>query len=268
MFTATATVTGGINPTGEVIFRIFKDANCVTEGDAPTTQPLVNGTATAQKFFTIPGTYYWRALYTGDANNNPATHPCNAANSRWWSGPTLLPPSPETITGDFVGPVTVDAGESVQIINARVVGSVIVNPGGSLVVLNSDLSGGIVANSPRLPSHLWKPGFGGPAQPVPGRVRLGLAIVIGDAILANGCAGNRFAGNVNLIGNFGILFETNIVSGNLTVNNGGAGRTTASVEHHLREPGLLRQRPARQPPGPESATLSTEPGPASALGQF
>jgi YVTN family beta-propeller protein len=226
LFTATATVSGGLNPTGEVIFTAFRDTNCVTEGAAPITRPLVNGTATAEAFLTVPGTYYWRALYTGDVNNNPATHPCNAPNASVVVRPFAPPPFTRTITGDFAGPVTVNAGESVHISNARVAGAVTVNPGGALVVANSDIGGGIVANRPGFLRICGSRLTGYPSNQALGVFDSDVPVVIGDVIVANGCPGNRFARNVNLIGNFGSLFETNIVGGNLTVNIGGPGTTT------------------------------------------
>ena len=222
LFSDTATVTGGVNPTGEVIFRTYRNANCVNEAGSPIIRPLVNGTATAEAF--LPeGTIYWHALYTGDANNNPATHPCDAPNESVVVRPFAPPPFTRVITGDLAGPVTVNNGDSVQIINARVVGPITVNPGGSLVVVNSQISGGIVATSPGF-LRICGSQVAGPA----GGQALGvfdadLPIIIGDA--PNGCAGTRFAGNVNLIGNFGSIFNNNIVNGSLTVNNGGPGTT-------------------------------------------
>lgn len=223
LFTATATVTGGINPTGEVVFTIFKDANCATEGDSPETVPLVNGTATADKFFTIAGTYYWRALYTGDVNNNPATHPCSASPSVVVR-PFVPPPFTRIITGGFPGSVTVNSGESVQIANAQVGGAITVNPGGSLVVESSDISRGVVANNPGF-LRICASRVSGPSPNQALGVFDGDVPVVLGGDTASGCAGNRFSGNVNLIGTFGLLFNANVVGGNVTVNSGGPGTT-------------------------------------------
>jgi YVTN family beta-propeller protein len=225
LFSATATVTGGINPTGEVVFTIFRDANCVTEGAARITRPLVNGTATAEAFLDLAGTYYWRALYTGDANDNPATHPCSASPSVVVR-PFVPPPFTRVITGDLSSPVTVNAGDSVQISNARVMGQVTVNPGGSLVVVNSDINRGIVATRPGFLSICGSRISGPSPNQALGLFDAELPVIIGDSRTATGCAGNRFAGSVNLIGNFGTVFDTNIVGGNLTVNTGGPGTTS------------------------------------------
>jgi YVTN family beta-propeller protein len=224
VFTDTATVTGGVNPTGEVVFTTYSDPNCVNQtGGNAIIRPLVNGTATAEAFLPV-GTTYWRAVYTGDANNNPATHPCNAPGESVVVRPFAPPPFTRVITGDLTGPVTVNSGDSVQIINARVVGPITVNPGGSLVIENSQISGGIVATSPGFlricGSQVSGPRGGGAALSVSDSI---VPIVIGD--VPNGCAGNRFAGNVNLIDNYGVTFNNNIVSANLTVNNGGPANT-------------------------------------------
>ena len=79
----TATVTGAA-PTGTVTFTAFgpNDATC-TNPPAFTSPPvaLAGGVASSGNFTPAqPGAYRWRAAYSGDANNNPVTTPCNAAN--------------------------------------------------------------------------------------------------------------------------------------------------------------------------------------------
>jgi len=76
------TVSGGFSPTGEVTFSVYAptDAGCSTplETDAA---PIQGGHATSGDF--IPqqaGEFRWRASYLGDANNNPVSTPCGAAN--------------------------------------------------------------------------------------------------------------------------------------------------------------------------------------------
>lgn len=138
---------------------------------------------------------------------------------------TLAPPATQTITGDFAGPVTVNAGQSVLITGARVVGPVTVNPGGALVVVNSQISRGITANEPAFFS-LCGSQVSGPAS-TPGRgvvvTNSPVPLRIGDP--ANGCAANRVAGDVVLRGNSaGLTLGSNIVSGNVTVDTN-AGTT-------------------------------------------
>ncbi len=67
---------GGTAPTGNITFRLYgpNDATCAT---AIFTSNAIavngNGTYTSAPGFTptAPGTYRWRAFYSGDANNNP-----------------------------------------------------------------------------------------------------------------------------------------------------------------------------------------------------
>lgn len=220
--TDTATLSGGAGPTGSVIFRLFDDPACLNEVST-STNPLVGGKATSSAFVPQAGTYYWRATYTGDANNNPAANPCQAPHESVVISPFAPPPFTRTLTGDVVGPVTVNAGESVQILNARVVGPVTVKPGGALTVTNSQISRGIVANAPRFLLICGTQVSG----PSPGQA-LGVfdapvPVRIGDQV--RGCAGNRFAGSVNLINNTAQTFSNNVVAGNVTVNDGGPGPT-------------------------------------------
>jgi outer membrane protein assembly factor BamB len=78
--TDTATISGGANPTGTVTFRLFSNDTCATQVFTSTNN-LAAGTATSAPFTPVaPGTYYWTAAYSGDANNNAATSPCNAVN--------------------------------------------------------------------------------------------------------------------------------------------------------------------------------------------
>ncbi|MCA1683019.1 MAG: beta-propeller fold lactonase family protein [Actinobacteria bacterium] len=144
----TATVSGGASPTGTVTFQLFSDAGCATQVFT-STNPLGSGTATSDTFTpAAAGTYRFIASYSGDASNSAVTSACGAANESVVIAPFSPPPFSRTITGDFLGPLTVNAGESVLITNARVVGPVTVNPGGALTVVNSQISGGIVANGP------------------------------------------------------------------------------------------------------------------------
>jgi len=218
----TATLSGGAAPTGQVIFRLYSDPDCLTPVFS-STKPLVGSTATSDNFTPQPGTYYWRAVYTGDANNNPAANACQAPHETVVISPFAPPPFTRTITGDFAGPLTVNAGDSVQLLNARVAGPVTVNPGGKLTVINSQIARGIVATSPGFLSICGSQVSGPSPGQALGVFNATVPVRIGDA--ARNCAGNRFAGNVNLIGNGTQTLGNNVIFGNATVNNGGPGQT-------------------------------------------
>jgi hypothetical protein len=77
-----ATLTGGLSPTGEVIFSVYgpADTSCLTplETDA---EPIEGGQATSADFTPQQaGEFRWTAAYSGDANNEAAGLGCNAAN--------------------------------------------------------------------------------------------------------------------------------------------------------------------------------------------
>lgn len=222
-----ATLSAGRNPTGTVTFRLFSDSACGAQ--VFTSTNALSGSTATSGWFTpaAPGTYYWTAAYSGDAANNAVTSPCNAPNESVVISSFAPPPFTRTVTGDFVGPLTVNAGESVLINGARVVGPVAVNPGGSLSVVDSQISRGIVADSPRFFSlcGVWVSGPA-PAQAL-GVGNATVPIRIGDP--AAGCAGNRFAGQVVLNANLGVTFGANTVSHNLTVDNGGPGSTVVKA---------------------------------------
>jgi hypothetical protein len=218
-----ATLSAGLSPTGTVTFRLFSDSACGAQ--VFTSTNAVAATTATSGWFTpaAPGTYYWTAAYSGDARNNAATSACNAPNESVVVSPFAPPAFTRTFTGDVVGPLTVNAGESVLITGARVVGPVTVNAGGSLSVVNSQITRGIVANNPRFLSLCGAQVSGpAPAQAL-GVSNATVPVRIGDP--AAGCAGNRFAGQVVLNANLAVTFGANIVSHNVTVNNGGPGAT-------------------------------------------
>ncbi|MDQ2825393.1 MAG: hypothetical protein M3Y04_00245, partial [Actinomycetota bacterium] len=219
-----ATVSGGTSPTGSVTFQLFSDAGCATQVFT-STNALASGTATSDPFTpTAAGTYRFIASYSGDANNNPVTSRCGAANESVVIAPFTPPAPTRTITGDFLGPLTVNAGESVVLTNARVVGPVTVNPGGALTVINSQISRGIMANGPSFFSVCGSQVSGPSTTPGQGIVVSGATVPIRIGDPANGCAFNRVAGDVSLTGNTaGLTLGANIVSGNVTVSNNTVG---------------------------------------------
>src|ERR1700680_4933817 len=79
-----ATLGGGVNPTGTITFTLFGPNNATCTG-APiftATIPVAgNGTYGSGTFTpTVAGTYRWIANYSGDAHNTATAHACNAAN--------------------------------------------------------------------------------------------------------------------------------------------------------------------------------------------
>lgn len=222
-----ATISGGQSPTGTVTFRLFSDANCNSEVFM-STNTLAGTTATSDWFTpAAPGMYRWTAHYSGDGLNNAATSGCNAPNESVAISPFQAPSPTQTITGDFVGPVTVNAGQSVAISNARVVGPVTVNPGGALTIVNSQVSRGITANAPAFLSVCGTQ-VSGPSPGVALSVtNAPVPIRVGDP--ATGCAGNRFAGQVVLTANLAVTFGANTVSHNATIDNNGPGNTVVKA---------------------------------------
>jgi hypothetical protein len=257
-----ATVSGGFSPTGTVTFRLFSDSGCNAQVFT-STNALTGPTATSGWFTpAAAGTYWWRAQYGGDVNNNPVAAPCLAPNESAVIGPFQAPATTRTITGDFIGPLAVNAGESVLITAARVIGPLTVNPGGALTVVNSQISRGISANAPGYLSICGTQVSGpspGPAlvvssAPVP--------IRIGDP--AAGCAGNRFAGTVTLTSNSGLTFGANITSGNVTVNENGPGNIVVKANNVFQALACAGNAPAPTNAG-QVNTAASKTGQCAAL---
>jgi subtilisin-like proprotein convertase family protein len=224
-----ATLAGGQNPAGTVTFRLFSDGACTSEVFT-STNALAGTTATSDWFTpTAPGTYFWTAVYGGDANNNPATSPCQAPNESVTITPFAPPAPTRTLTGDVLGPVTVNAGESVLVTDARVVGPVVVNPGGALTIVDSRITQGVTVDAPSFLSICGSQIAGPPGGQALGVSNAAVPIRIGDP--ASGCAGNRLAGDVNLTGNLAVTFGANIVSRHVSVNSNGPGATVIKANN-------------------------------------
>jgi uncharacterized repeat protein (TIGR01451 family) len=237
----TATLAGGFTPTGNVTFRLFSDAGCNTQVFTST-----NALGTPSGWYTpaTAGTYRWTATYNGDTNNNIVSGPCNAPNESVTLAPFVAPAYTRIIRNDFMGPVTVNAGESVLIdTNARLVGPVTVQPGGALTVLTAKITGGLTANNPSFLSicgtEIAAPSTGAQAL---GVSNAAVPIRIGDP--ASGCAANRFAGTVSLTTNLAVTFGANSVSHPATIDNGGPGNTVIKANTFLGPLGCTGNSPA------------------------
>ena len=79
----TATLSGGVSPTGTITFRVFApgDTTCATALGSSNATVIQNGSYESAAF-TAPaaGAYRWTAVYSGDTNNNEVSGACNAAN--------------------------------------------------------------------------------------------------------------------------------------------------------------------------------------------
>jgi uncharacterized repeat protein (TIGR01451 family) len=97
----TATLAGGYHPTGSITFRLAGpgDDTCAAAPMFTAVLGAVSGTSVASGPFTPPasGAYRWEASYSGDANNNPVTGPCNADHET--STVTPSPPGPPITPG-------------------------------------------------------------------------------------------------------------------------------------------------------------------------
>ena len=110
--TATATLSGGVNPTGTITFTVYKDDNTCGGGSLIFTSAPVtvsgNGPYQSGAFTpSAPGTYYWRASYSGDANNGSAATTCNDVNEE-----TVVTQAAPAVTTVASGPVAVGGNVS------------------------------------------------------------------------------------------------------------------------------------------------------------
>jgi hypothetical protein len=77
----TATLTGATaDAGGHVTYSVYSDPTCTTLVQTAGTVLVFNGHVPDSYLvsFAAPGTYYWQAAYSGDANNAPAVSPCDS----------------------------------------------------------------------------------------------------------------------------------------------------------------------------------------------
>jgi hypothetical protein len=253
--TAAATVAGA-GPTGSMTFRLFSDGACATEVSR-STSALVGDTATSSEHTpALAGDYRWTATYNGDAVNEPATSACGAVGGTVTITPFQAPPPTQTATGDVAGPLTVGAGQSLLVSEARVTGGVRVGPGGSLTVVNASVSGGITADAPAFLS-LCGALVSGPAPGVALRVT-GAPVRVRAGDPPAGCDGNRFAGQVAFIGNRAVTFGANIVSHSVAIDGSGPGNTVVKANTIFGTLGCAGNTPAPADAGqPNTAGAKT-----------
>lgn len=119
----TASLTGAnANAGGTVTYTLYTNSGCTTAS----TKPAVNQTVTvtggsvpnsSAVTFTAPGTFYWQAVYSGDATDNSAKSACTSETlTVSKASPTLTTtPSPGVVVGGAVSDgATVSGGYSVN----------------------------------------------------------------------------------------------------------------------------------------------------------
>ena len=91
----TASLTGGVSPTGKITFTAYSDAQCTVS--VFSTDVTVNGNGSYGPVGFTPaavGTYHWIASYGGDAKNNPIAGACGDAGEN----DTVIKASPSIAT--------------------------------------------------------------------------------------------------------------------------------------------------------------------------
>ena len=76
-----ATLTGATaNAGGTVTYTVYTDSACSTGAQSAGTKTVTNGVVPDSNAITFnaAGDYYWQAVYSGDANNDPATSVCTS----------------------------------------------------------------------------------------------------------------------------------------------------------------------------------------------
>jgi hypothetical protein len=110
----TATLAGGDNPTGGIVFNLYDNATCT--GPAVYTSPSVpvngNGSYDSPETSPAAGTYHWVATYSGDAKNAAVTTACSDVLEDVTIVPPGQPIPPPTVPGQVVVPEEITPGSA------------------------------------------------------------------------------------------------------------------------------------------------------------
>ncbi len=93
----TATLVGGFNPTGNVMFAVFFSNKTCTGTPLFTSTMILNGNGNypSQQFTPLaPGSYQWETSYDGDLNNLLVATLCGNPNETLVVNPASTPPQP------------------------------------------------------------------------------------------------------------------------------------------------------------------------------
>ncbi|MEA5454873.1 hypothetical protein SPF06_09080 [Sinomonas sp. JGH33] len=106
-----ATLTGATSTAGgTVTYTVYTNDTCTAGAQDAGTVSVINGVVPGSNAITFntAGTYYWQAVYSGDANNNGATSPCtaeqvvvNKAQPTVATAQDLIPNDNFTLSGGF-----------------------------------------------------------------------------------------------------------------------------------------------------------------------
>ncbi len=107
-----STLTGGFHAGGTVTYSMFSSADCT---GTPTVVSMVTVNnnvvpSSASQAFPTDGRFSWKATYSGDSNNNPATSPCKELDVTL--PPLIFVPDSQTINPGSTIHFTVNATDS------------------------------------------------------------------------------------------------------------------------------------------------------------
>jgi hypothetical protein len=110
--TATLAGTSAATASGTVTYQVYSDPACTVPAGAGGTKTVTGGVAPSSDAVTLstPGTYYWTASYTGDANNAASASGCGAETETITASSHVAPTVDDSCTALGTNSVTVSPG--------------------------------------------------------------------------------------------------------------------------------------------------------------
>jgi hypothetical protein len=165
---------------GFVTYSVYSDASCTTLAQTAGTVLVSNGHVPDSfvATFPTPGTYYWQAAYTGDANNAPAVSPCGSEvlTVTALATPTIatslfrssIPAGGTDFDSATLSGATADAGGFVTYsVYSDASCTTLVQTAGTVLVFNSHVPDSFVATFPTPGTYYWQAAYTGDANNAP-----------------------------------------------------------------------------------------------------
>ena len=178
----TVTLAGAAAPTGSVTFTLYSDGNCTVAVSGVSGSGIVSSSAASYSVAWTPpvaGTYFWKAVYSGDVNNNSVKSGCGGANEQIAVGKASLTistlASPQTGTvGVAITPVKDSATLAGRVVpTGSVIFTLYSNIGCTAAVAGVSGAGTIASSAanysvtwtpPAVGTYYWKATYAGDAN--------------------------------------------------------------------------------------------------------
>lgn len=177
----TATLTGATaDAGGHVTYYVYSDPTCTTLAQTAGTVLVYNGHVPDSFITTFPtvGTYYWQAVYTGDASNEPSASACDTEPlvviplttptiTTALFKPTIPAGTTDYDTAMLTGATATAGGHVTYYVYSDATCSTLVQTAGKVLVHNGHVPNSFITTFPNAGTYYWQAVYTGDAYNEP-----------------------------------------------------------------------------------------------------